>query len=306
MPRRVFIRQHQSPGDILVLTAAIESLHKQFPGQFLTNVKTTCDDIWLNNPWLDKTVNPTDFLIDAQYNMINRINDLPNHFIHGFCEDIGRKLRIPLVPQVNRPFLYLTDEEKKPIIDGPYALINAGVKCDYTAKGAGRAIYQDIVEAVRQAYPQIKWVQIGKRIDIHQPLDNVDNWIDKTTHRELIRLAYGSLFGVGPVTFLHHIYGALQKPYVCYVGGREPVNWENYPTATMLNTQGQLPCCQYKACWRDRTVALNDRSKHNKSLCVLPIAGQDGEPIPSCMALLGSGPAFWAIRNMIMSGVIKI
>ncbi len=302
LPNKVLIRQHQSPGDVLVLSAAIESLAIQFPGRFKFKVESTCPDVWLNNPHVDQSlINSECHIIQAEYNLINRIGNLQAHFIDGFIEDIGPKLGVPLKAQTNRPHLYLTEEEKKPVIDGPYALINAGYKTDFTCKHPGSETYQEIVDTFKE---KIRFIQIGHESDIHDPLWGIENLVGQTTPRELIRLAYGSLFGVGPVTFLHHIYGALSKPYICFIGGREPTTWESYPTATMLSTQGQLPCCKETACWRSRTVPLNDGDKKDTSLCALPVLVGD-EMVPKCMAMIGSGPACWSIRNMLMTGVIK-
>src|SRR5687767_4457673 len=88
-PYRVFLRQHQSPGDVLVLTAAVESLMRQFPGQYRLNVETTCPDIWKNNPYIDPTLQAWECeIIQAEYPLIHHVASRPIHFIDGFCEEL--------------------------------------------------------------------------------------------------------------------------------------------------------------------------------------------------------------------------
>src|ERR1700736_1540911 len=40
--RRLILRNSLSPGDIVMLTAAVRDLHLSYPGQFLTDTRTPC------------------------------------------------------------------------------------------------------------------------------------------------------------------------------------------------------------------------------------------------------------------------
>ncbi|MFT5466117.1 MAG: ADP-heptose:LPS heptosyltransferase [Verrucomicrobiales bacterium] len=51
-PKKLILRNHQSPGDIVMLTAAVRDLHAHYPGQFLTDVRTPCPALWEHNPYL--------------------------------------------------------------------------------------------------------------------------------------------------------------------------------------------------------------------------------------------------------------
>jgi ADP-heptose:LPS heptosyltransferase len=303
-PYRLFLKHSLSPGDVLVMTAAIESLHIQFPGQYLVNVQTTCMDIWKNNPRIDHNVTGAGAeVITLEYPMIHWSDSSPMHFMYAFVEDLGRKInRANLKLHVNRPYLYLSERENvRPEDLGPYVLINAGTKQDFTCKGAGRKIYQEVVDAFKG---KLTFIQVGESAHLHKPLDGVLNYIGQTSARELIRLAYHSECGIGPVTFLHHIYAALQKPYVCYIGGREAISWEGYPTAIMLGSHGKLTCCQKQACWKSRVVPLGDNDAKDKSLCELPVLSGD-EMVPKCLEMIGSEPAIKAINDMIESGLVE-
>ena len=45
-PRRLILSNRQSPGDVLMLPAAVRDLHRSYPGQFETDVRTSCPALW--------------------------------------------------------------------------------------------------------------------------------------------------------------------------------------------------------------------------------------------------------------------
>src|SRR5260221_4546129 len=73
-PRKLILRNHQSPGDIVMLTAAVRDLHRTFPGQFLTDVRTSCSAFWENNPHLTplNDDDPAVELLHCDYPLIHR------------------------------------------------------------------------------------------------------------------------------------------------------------------------------------------------------------------------------------------
>ncbi len=50
--KKLILRNFQSPGDILMLTAAVRDLHRCHPRQYVIDVRSPCPDLWLNNPYL--------------------------------------------------------------------------------------------------------------------------------------------------------------------------------------------------------------------------------------------------------------
>ena len=50
--RKIILRNYQAPGDIVALTAAIRDLHSFYANRFLTDVRTSCPQLWENNPYL--------------------------------------------------------------------------------------------------------------------------------------------------------------------------------------------------------------------------------------------------------------
>lgn len=260
------------------MTAAVESLARQYPGRYRISTQTTCQAIWDHNPH----VHPWEGngrTLELQYPLIHESHHMrTGHFMGAFVSDLGQQLGIPIQLQVNRPALYLSDAEKNTrLVEGPYFVLNAGVKSDYTAKlWPG---YQAIVDHFRG---QLPFVQIGEKHHRHEPLKGAVNMIGKTTPRQLFQLVHHSLGGIGPTTFLQHVHAALGRFYVCILGGREPKWWADYPTQTTFSTMGQLPCCRDRACWKSRTVPLGDGDSKDNSLCTLPILSGP-VPVPACM-----------------------
>jgi hypothetical protein len=290
--QKIILKCDLPPGDLCTLTAAIESLHLLFPDQYLTDVYTNCDTIFQNNPRIFPLDAGEAHLIEMSYTeAINHCNYRPLAFLEGYARHLAFMLRIPLQLVVNRPYIYLTDEEKSrdvalpPDISkdcGEFWLINAGVKKDCTLKQWPVEYYQEVVDHFRD---RIQFVQIGDAKDDHPALQNVINWVGKTTVRQLIGLCFHSSGGIGPITFLQHLCAAFQKPYIALLGGREPVNWTQYPLQTTLHTLGQLPCCSQRACWRSRVILLHDQHPNDKLLCEFPVLEMQ-RPVGKCMALI--------------------
>src|SRR5437773_3129275 len=86
--KRIILRSFYSPGDIVMLTAAVRDLHQCYPGQFVTDVRTSCPQLWENNPYItpldeaDRNVE----VIDCHYPLIEQCNRAPYHCLHGFIE----------------------------------------------------------------------------------------------------------------------------------------------------------------------------------------------------------------------------
>jgi len=294
VPRKLILQSFLSPGDILTMTAAVESLHRAFPEEYLTDVRTSVPAIWEHNP----RITPLDesdsdvTVLDLHYPSIHRSNQVSVPFLEGYTDDLGSKLGIPLRLATNRPHLHLSDQEQGwlnqirdslPELAGrdvPFWIVDAGVKSDYTAKQWPVEYYQHVVAATAG---RIQWVQIGAREHDHPSLSGVVDLRGKTDHRQLVRLAWHVQGGLGPVTYLQHLMAAWEKPYVCLVGGREPATWVQYPKQITLHTVGQLPCCRNAACWISRIVPLGDSSDKDQSLCERPVLGFT-RPVAQCMA----------------------
>jgi len=288
--RKLLLKSVLSPGDAVVMTAAIESLHRTYPGEFQTGVSTSAMEIWDNNPHVISSFDSEE--IELQYNLIHQSNQWANSFMQAYVEGLSRVIQRPLQLATNRPHLYVTDEEKGWVDQiqqyfthnrkVPFWIINTGVKKDYTTKQWPVEHYQKVVD---QTAGMIQWVQIGANEHEHFPLAGVIHLEGKTSHRELIRLAYHCKGGLGPSTYLQHLCAAFEKPYICLLGGRESVTWVTYPKQITFHTIGQLSCCKDGGCWKSRVVPLGDGDSKDQSLCDKPILGYI-KPSPKCMAII--------------------
>ncbi len=274
------------------MTAAVESLHATFPGQYLTDVRTPVPAIWEHNPHMVPLVDHEGETFDLEYPSVHRSNQVVTSFLEGYTKDLGRRLGVPLELTTNRPHLYLSEEEKgwidqirHHLTHGravPFWLVCAGTKNDFTAKQWPVENFHEVIDATRG---RIQWVQVGANEHSHPKLRGVIDLVGKTDHRQLIRLAYHAQGGLGPVTYLQHLMAAWEKPYLCLVGGREPVTWVQYPRQITFHTIGQLACCRHGACWKSRVVPLNDGSEQDAKLCEQPVLGLE-RPVPRCMAAI--------------------
>jgi ADP-heptose:LPS heptosyltransferase len=310
MPRRIILKALLSPGDICTLTAAVESLHACYPGQFLTDVRTSCDEIFENNPHLTKIADNEGDHLEMHYtDLLNQCNQAPVPFLRGYSYHLGKMLGVPLDLTTNRPHIYLSDEEKawmnqvKQYVthkDTKFWIVSAGIKRDFTLKQWPVEYYQEVIDCFRG---RIQFVQVGHDQDDHPKLRGVINLVGKTTMRELIRLCYHAEGGIGPITLIQHLCSAFEKPYVALLGGREPVSWTQYPLQVTLHTIGRLPCCRKEACWRSRVVKLEDGSENDRSVCELPVLGLE-RPVGKCMAIIKAQDVIRAVESCYEGGAL--
>ena len=291
--KRLLLSCNLCPGDLMTLTAAVYSLHKQYPGEYLTEVQTTSGkDIFLNNPHCVALDGTPDKKLDMEYPLINQSNSKAYPFIHGYTHNLGEQLGIRLDLQTNRPHIYVSSEE---IAEGnpiakyvgheiKFALINAGMKNDFTTKLWPTEYYQEVVDAMAG---EITFLQIGsiEPNHYHPRLKNVVDLRGQTSQRELLLLGKWAEFGFGSVTFLQHIMAAWQKPYFCLLGGREGQTWTSYPLQHTFSMIGTLPCCKAGGCWKSRVLPLGDGHASDKSLCENPVFSFNN-PVAKCMSLI--------------------
>jgi ADP-heptose:LPS heptosyltransferase len=274
--RRLLLTNKQSPGDIVMLTAAVRDLHRAHPGAFETSVQTSAMPLWENNPHVrlgEPVVGQAGELktIECAYPLVHQSNSGPWHFIHGFHQHLESTLGVNIPPTDFRGDIHLTQQEKGWMsqvqeitqVPVPYWIVVAGGKMDYTAKWWSRDRFQEVVHHFAG---RILFVQVGSKEHRHDDLTGVLDLRGKTNLRQLIRLVYHSQGVLCPVTFLMHLAAAVpvkqgpqgSRPCVVVAGGREPPHWETYPTHQFIHTAGALPCCRQGGCWKSRVVPVGD------------------------------------------------
>lgn len=291
-PTPLLLKTDQAPGDAVVMTAAIYSLHKAHPGKYITAVESLWPEVFEHNPdvwqgpWGGKILQ--DFVeLRMHYPAIHRSNERGIHFMQGWCEFLGSVLGIDVPLLTNRPQLYFDE----PAEQEDYWVICSGGKTDLTNKLWGHHNYQTVVDML----PEIAFIQVGHSRDNHPALANVLTWIGNTTLRELFNIVRRSRGVVCGVSLLMHVAAALKKPAIVIAGGREPVQWNAYPKQHYLHTVGMLPCSTPQgatggACWRSRTVPLGDNGFLDRDTCERPVeltyARTPVATIPECMTLI--------------------
>lgn len=295
---KLFLKQSQSPGDILTLTSAVRDLKKSHP-EYQINVKTSAQDLWEHNPYLDHSVTEqnADKVIQMHYPLIHQSTQGQYHFIHGFRMYLEEQLKIRIPAGPFCVDVHLSQQEMDdPYItnivgDQPFWIIDAGHKPDFTCKFWEFARFQEVVN---RTAGKIRWVQIGSKDHNHKPLENVINLIGKTTHRQLISLMYRASGVLTPVSYPMHLATMQWKghpndhhrPCVVIAGSREPSVWEAYTCHQYIHNCGALPCARNGACWKSRIEKLNDGSKQDESLCICPVKTSSGQTIPRCLDMI--------------------
>lgn len=307
-PRKLILRHHLSPGDVVMLAYAVKALHEQYPGQYLTDVDTSCNEIFEGNPFITPLTPgaPGVELLEMHYPTIHRSNQHPYHFVNSFVHQLGNMLGIRLEPTAFQGAIYLREEEKwwfsavyeRLGRDVPYWVVNAGYKNDFTAKAWDHSRYQAIVDR----FPQITFVQVGHPDHNHSPLrgENVIQLVGQTDARQLIRLVYHSFGVITPVSWPmvlayavppHPRFGRRSRACIVIAGGREPNHWQQGPNQQFLHTCGMLDCCDQGGCWRSRVAPLGDGDAKDRDLCHYPVTLANGQTIAKCMDLITADDA---------------
>jgi ADP-heptose:LPS heptosyltransferase len=319
MVQQVIFENKQAPGDVLMFTAGIRDLHRQYPGQFVTEMRTSVQSLWEGNPHAQQ-INPAqpNKIMGAGYSTaINQCNQRAGHFTTGFVRDLSERLGRMIMPLEMRPDVYLTAEEMDPgrkRIARPYWVLVAGGKRDFTAKVWDRIYWQEVINQLRE---EVYFVQVGSAKHMHPPLTGVTNLIGKTNFRELMTLIYHAQGVVCPVTCTMHLAAAFNKPCVVIAGGREPWWWEAYTRKTwamsavtacppdfvdhtFLHTIGDLRCCKQRGCWRsgvgEKRMGKNCRA----------IERGPSQPQPACLRMITPEMVTGSVRRYLHGEPIPV
>jgi ADP-heptose:LPS heptosyltransferase len=303
-------------GDIVLLTAAVRDLHAGYPGKFITDARTSCAELWENNPHLtplDETASDVTVL-ECDYPLINQSNQTPYHCIHGFSHFLNEHLGLAIRPTAFHGDLHLSNLEKSWYSqiheltgeDTPFWIIAAGGKFDVTIKWWSTDRYQAVVDHFRD---RIQFVQVGDLRHHHPPLDGVIDLRGKTDLRQLVRLVYHSQGILCGVTGLMHLAAAVERrdtgghdrPCVVVAGSREPAHWEAYPSHQFVHTNGLLSCGA-EGCWRSRVKPLGDGDERDspENLCTQVVGD-----LPRCMEMISPEEIIRRIELYFNGGAVR-
>jgi len=296
--RKLLLKAGFAPGDGVALTAAVRDLHRCFPGEFLTDVRTPYPDLWRHNPHLHPLDHgaPDVEAVECDYPLIQSANQTPVHCLNGFVQFLSGHLQRDIRLSEFKGDIHLSPEEQtapsqvESLLDAqvPFWLISAGGKFDLTVKWWEHKRWQTVVDHFRD---RILFVQVGDAKHYHPRLDGVLDLRGWTSLRQLIRLVHHAQGVLSPVTCLMHLAAAVptrpgqprNRPCVVVAGGREPAHWEQYPGHQFLHTVGSLDCCATGGCWKRRTIPLGDGRENDapEHLCAAPVGD-----LPRCMDLI--------------------
>lgn len=301
-----------------MLTAAVRDLFAAYPKRFTVDVRTSAPQLWENNPYLTPTPNDGDAAhIQMEYPLIQHSNGRPYHFIHGFVKFLEQKLNLRIEVTRFCGDIHLSQQEKCWMSQveelghrGPFWILVAGGKYDFTAKWWSPESYQQVVDHFRG---RIQFVQCGEGGHWHEPLRNVINLVGKTDLRQFVRLMYHAEGVVCPVTFAMHLAAAVEskpgrpknRPCVVIAGGREPAQWEAYPHHRYLSTNGALDCCADGGCWKSRCQPVGDGDSKDHDLCKYPVAIRSSLRIPRCMDMITPEDVIRQIEMHFEGGILK-
>ena len=299
--QRLVLKAFQSPGDIVMLTAAVRDLHKAHPNRFLTDVRTSANDLWLGSPYVTplEDAAPGTIALDMHYPLVHRSNERPFHFIHGYVQHLEQALGLKVPVTAFRGDIHLREDEKtlpkcalQAGVSEDFWILIAGGKHDFTAKWWNPANYQAVIDHFAG---RIQFVQCGEKGHWHPELKGALNLVGNTSIREFVRLMHFARGVVCPVTFAMHLAAAVEvrpgrpplRPCVVVAGGREPDHWEAYPGHQYLSSVGMLPCCASGGCWKSRCQLVGDGDvKDRRDLCERPIQVSEDLRIPQCLDMI--------------------
>jgi hypothetical protein len=311
---KLILRNFQSPGDILMLTATVRDLHACYPGRFVTDVRTSCPELWQHNPHLTplSEEDPGVSVLDCHYPLIDRINTVPYHFLHGFTEHLNDVLGLQVKPTEFKGDIHLSPEETgwfRRVEDARgrpprFWLFASGGKFDYTIKWWSPRRYQEVVEHFRG---RLDFVQVGEAGHHHPALEHVIDLRGQTTLRQLVRLMHHAEGAISAVSLLMHLAAAVpakpgmpqSRACVVVAGGREPPHFTAYPHHQYLHTVGALRCCDQGGCWRSRTLPLGDGDGKDGELCLDVVGDQ-----PRCMDMITTDDVVRAVERYYLGGAL--
>ncbi len=323
LPRKLLLTCSLSPGDIVMMTAAVRDLHLAHPGQFLTDVRTSASQLWENNPYLTplSESDPEVEVIAMRYDLIHESNEGALHFIHGYVRHLEEVLGLKIPVTKFRGDIHLSSQEKSWMSQVEEAAIGwkeefwivmAGGKYDFTAKWWDPSRYQEVVDHFAG---RIQFVQCGEANHFHPRLNGVIDLVGKTDIRQFTRLMYHASGVICPVTFAMHLAAAVEvkpgrpKNRACVVvaGGREPSQWEKYPHHRFLETNGALMCCDNGGCWKSRCQPVGDGDEKDKpeNLCVEPVRISKTVVLPRCMDMIGTRDVIRAVELYYQGGALN-
>lgn len=288
MPRKFIFENPLSPGDVVVSSALIRDLHRQYPGEFVTDYVGTAESYFWHAPYITRLpVGDTEALKwRMTYQLIHKSNQSRFHFLQGYYHDFNQKFGLNVKMTEFKPDIHFSPQElENPLLSGRYWVICSGGKKDFITKWWDPQRWQQVVDLLKD---EVTFVQVGAANHWQPDLRGTLDLRGKTSFRELCRLILHS-DGVCCVITCHmHLAAACNRPCVVVAGGREAWWWEAYtrrnrdinmrlihgdswtPPApdtmidhTFFHSIGKygLACCETGGCWKSKVSDGNPEER---------------------------------------------
>lgn len=291
---KVVLVNDLSPGDVLIMSVAIRSLHKGYQNRFITDVRSPSNDIFHNSPYItpiaaknpkeekevieklkkNENLPPIEIedingdkvkYIISHYPEIHRSGMTGLPFADGHRMFLEKQLNISIPRSGMKPDIFFSEAELNTprIIKEPFWIINAGIKNDYTLKYYSH--YQEVIDLLKG---KVQFVQVGHSSHNHPPLKGVVDLRGKTNLRELFKLSRDADGAVCCVTMQMVIMAALSKPCVVVAGAREGTRWQLNPDHQFIYRTGVMKCATYDGCWKSKKEDCVFKAENDEPMCL--------------------------------------
>lgn len=314
-PQRIIINYRAGLGDVVLATAIPRGIHTAYPGRFELYTYTSFPAVWSNNPYCTPTKQPVPgaSIIDLKLSFHTILANMHHqkkrmHCLQGTRDAFTTLSRIPVPLVKPHGDIFLTEEEKRPLISGKYWVIVAGGKLDLTVKHWQFSKWQTVTDELGAR--GIKVVQVGAHAanHWHPPLRNAFSAVGYTeesdtreAERDLFSIIHGAEGVICGITGVMHIAAAMGKPCVVVGAASEEPWWEHYTDEynamgaaepvnvphDYLTSFGKLTCCAEAGCWRKKTIPLSnsDIVERTDKLCLEPVRMAD-QSVSACMMMI--------------------
>ena len=266
----IFYSMPMSTGDVFISTAVIDGLQKQLPPNskiyFATQPKYF--DLLKGNPHVYKCVPWNEGMLQSE--LLEEVFDLaltPNietHYVFSnwLKKGQGSKILAEMYAQHCESELGEYHIEREVFIDLPEQYMTV-----HTTSGKGQwegryyRSYQEVVDNIKQLYPDLKVVQVGAE---DEPALNVDvDLRGKTNYQQLAFVVEGSSLHLCPDTFSAHIAAAVDTPFVALYGcssARHTRPWVKDLNASkfFLLQSERLTGCKERPCYKNKCKKSDD------------------------------------------------
>ena len=199
---KIILKNFLSPGDVLVMTSALRDLHATYPGEYQTDVRTSCDAIFENSPHITKLNEKEADVIKIHYPRVHQSGWMGCHFSSGYVHYLSGMIGKNIIQRSLLPEIWISDKEKSwinQVEEDPVTGYEWITHTTWIPENFMPTNFKEIaIKMVRSAFPDQNdptkpmyylflawrsWVSSDIYLSVVQQLDDVDDsetWITKS------------------------------------------------------------------------------------------------------------------------------